>query len=40
LQQVFLVHGEPAGMDTFQRLLRERGVAKVTAPERGQSFEF
>ena len=40
LQQVFLVHGEPTGMDTFQRLLREEGVAKVTAPERGQSFEF
>jgi metallo-beta-lactamase family protein len=40
LQQVFLVHGEPAAMDTFLRLLREQKGAQVTAPERGQSFEF
>jgi metallo-beta-lactamase family protein len=40
LQQVFLVHGEPASMDTFQRLLQGDGFPKVTAPERGQSFEF
>ncbi len=40
LQQVFLVHGEPAAMDTFQRLLQGEGFAKVTAPERGQAFEF
>lgn len=40
LQQVFLVHGEPPAMDTFQRLLLGDGFAKVTAPERGQSFEF
>lgn len=40
LQQVFLVHGEPAAMDTFQRLLLGDGFAEVTAPERGQSFEF
>ena len=40
LQQVFLVHGEPAAMDTFQSLLLGDGFAKVTAPERGQAFEF
>ena len=40
LQQVFLVHGEPAASDTFLRLLREEGVANVTAPERGRSFDF
>ena len=40
LQQVFLVHGEPTAMDTFQRLLLGDGFPKVTAPERGQAFEF
>ena len=40
LQQVFLVHGEPTAMDTFQGLLLGDGFAKVTAPERGQAFEF
>jgi metallo-beta-lactamase family protein len=40
LQHVFLVHGEPAAMDIFLRLLQGEGFAKVTAPERGQSFEF
>jgi metallo-beta-lactamase family protein len=40
LQQVFLVHGELPAMDAFSRLLREQKSAKVTAPERGQSFEF
>jgi metallo-beta-lactamase family protein len=40
LQQIFLVHGEPAASDAFLHLLREQGVAGVLAPERGQSFEF
>lgn len=40
LQQVFLVHGEPTAADTFLRLLREAGFSSVTAPTRGQSFEF
>jgi metallo-beta-lactamase family protein len=40
LQQVFLVHGEPTACDTFLRLLREQDVARITAPERGQAFEF
>ena len=40
LQHVFLVHGEPTAMDTFLHLLHGEGFAKVTAPERGQAFEF
>lgn len=40
LQQLFLVHGEPAAADTFSGLLRNQGFSTVTAPERGQTFEF
>jgi metallo-beta-lactamase family protein len=40
LQQVFLVHGEPQAMDTFQRLLQGEGIEKVAAPTRGQAYEF
>ena len=29
-----------SAMDTFQRLLLGDGFPKVTAPERGQAFEF
>ena len=37
LQQLFVVHGEPAAADTLLRLLRERGFAQVTIPERTDS---
>jgi metallo-beta-lactamase family protein len=40
LQHVFLVHGEPTAMDIFLRLLQGEGFANVTAPSRGQAFEF
>jgi metallo-beta-lactamase family protein len=40
VQHVFLVHGEPSAMDTFQRLLKEQHFANVTGPARGQAFEF
>jgi metallo-beta-lactamase family protein len=40
LQDIFLVHGEPAAADTFRGLLRDRDFHSVTSPERGQSFEF
>jgi metallo-beta-lactamase family protein len=40
LQHVFLVHGEPEAMDTFQRLLQGEGIGQVAAPARGQAYEF
>ncbi|MBK8051245.1 MAG: MBL fold metallo-hydrolase [Anaerolineales bacterium] len=40
INHLFLVHGEPVAADTFQQLLQARGFGAVTAPERGQSYEF
>jgi len=39
LQQLFVVHGEMGASDTLAGLLRARGFAQVTTPERGQVFE-
>jgi metallo-beta-lactamase family protein len=40
LDQVFVIHGEPASSFTFAEKLRGEGVRHVTVPEHGQSFEF
>ena len=40
VQHLFVVHSEPAAADTFVSLLREQGFANVTAPVRGDFFEF
>ncbi len=40
LQHTFLVHGEPNGAFALADKLRQEGFKQVTAPERGQSFEF
>jgi metallo-beta-lactamase family protein len=40
LDQVFVVHGEPASSFTFAEKLRGEGVRQVAVPEHGQSFEF
>ena len=40
VQHLFVVHSEPAPADTFVRILQARGFAKVTAPERHDSYEF
>jgi metallo-beta-lactamase family protein len=39
-REVFLVHGEPTAAFTLAEKLREDGFAKVTVPERGDSFEL
>lgn len=40
LQHTFLVHGEPAAQSILADRLEEEGLAKVTIPQRGQSFTF
>jgi len=40
LQQMFLVHGEPAASLVLADKLRADGVRSVTVPERGYSVEF
>jgi metallo-beta-lactamase family protein len=40
LKRVFLVHGEEEGITALSQGLREQGVPRVDAPERGQTFEL
>lgn len=40
LQRAFLVHGEPAAQSILADRLEDEGMAKVTIPQRGQSFVF
>ncbi len=38
LQHTFIVHGEPAAQSVLADKLEESGMARVTIPQRGQSF--
>jgi metallo-beta-lactamase family protein len=40
LEQVFVVHGEPASSFTFAEKLRGDGIRQLAVPEHGQSFEL
>lgn len=40
LQHTFLVHGEPQSAETLADKLRVDRMKEVTAPQRGQAFEF
>ena len=40
LQQVFVVHGEPAAQAVMADKLRGEGMTAVTIPQRGQSYDF
>ena len=40
LKQIFLIHGEPTGMEVFKSELEQRGYRNITIPAKGQTFNI